>query len=827
MYRLKVFSSITRQAELTLGIVFLLVYLAIFFAFSKQCNPNLIVFAIPALICFGWALGLVGSVLVGLLQIPVQLALFGMVEGSWNELMPEMAWLLTTGLLSCVGVGFLRFRADRRVMAQGSIQKHQAEIEHRAKELALVAEVRDRLARDLAPDTLMLAAVDALQKYDRFDSASAYKPHKNGLALVWAGGHQTLPDSFSGDHFLVAKAVRTASTVFIKLKNQAALGERSLIAVPLLIKGQVWGVLAVTSQLPLEPRDVHLVEEITAHLGLAMDRAQVYANLREQETLYRTMLETLPNGVIVWDGSKVVYMNPVTVQRLGFSQFEEVTGRSLSDFLPEGLLASQTERLQRIWAGQKDSLQETRAIGKNGQIIEIEAQGVLVEIEGKKHILISAKDITEHKRQKARIEFLAYHDPLTGLPNRLKLWELAESWLGSDRRKRDTPALIYLDLDNFKLLNDTLGHTYGDDLLKMVAERIKGELRQEDVLARLGGDEFALLLDSADRNRAIATARRILGVFALPFVLGQHSINVQASLGVALYPEHGITLEQLARAADVAMYHAKTEKNGFFIYDPEQDHNSLERLELIQELRKTIAQGEFLIQYQPILSIADRDVQKWESLVRWIHPIRGLMWPHEFIPLAEESGLIGDLDLAVLRQALRDHRVLDGEITVNFSAVTLAHPNWVREVIKALVDSDMPPSRLWLEITESALLPERQKWLSGLVALRGLGVRIALDDFGMGYSSISHLREVPIDLVKIDKLFTQEIGHNPASEDILRAVIQLAEAFGLKTLAEGVESRQQLEWLAQEGCHFVQGYHVGLPMPSKQAMEESAARVFR
>jgi len=212
--------------------------------------------------------------------------------------------------------------------------------------------------------------------------------------------------------------------------------------------------------------------------------------------------------------------------------------------------------------------------------------------------------------------------------------------------------------------------------------------------------------------------------------------------------------------------------------------------------------------------------------VRWEHPTRGLLRPSEFVPLAEDSGLIGELDLAVLKQAVGDQRRLGGELAINFSAVTLAHPNWVREVVRSLVDETLQPSMLWLEITESALLPERQKWLGGLVALRGLGVRVALDDFGMGYSSLAHLKQVPVDLIKIDKSFVSDIGSNPASEDILRAMLQLANAFGLKTLAEGVENRAQLEWLARHGCHFAQGYYIGLPTSPDQAVEEAMTKVF-
>ena len=209
------------------------------------------------------------------------------------------------------------------------------------------------------------------------------------------------------------------------------------------------------------------------------------------------------------------------------------------------------------------------------------------------------------------------------------------------------------------------------------------------------------------------------------------------------------------------MYQAKQSRTGIAVYDPPQDINSLERLKTVQQLHKTIQEGRFLIQYQPILSILDRAVSKWEALVCWEHPTRGLLRPNEFVPLAEESGLIGELDLAVLRQAVQDQRRLGGELAINFSAVTLAHPNWVCEVVHSLVEETLQPSMLWLEITESALLPERQKWLGGLVALRGLGVRVALDDFGMGYSSLAHLKQVPIDLIKIDKSFVAEIRAEP------------------------------------------------------------------
>lgn len=821
-----------RQLELLAGLVTLLLYALLFPELYRTFGNNLLMLALPGLVLLSWGLGLWGAALVGLLNIPVQVLLLNLGGAQWDAGLREIVHLMTgTGLAACLAMGLFRFQYDRRWAAEAAMKKSQAQAEDRNLELALFSKVRDGLARDLEPQSLMRGVVDTLQEHPRFDSVAAYRPEDDQLWLVWLGGRQTLPGYFAPSHEIVLRAARSAETVVLystEERSRAGLvGERSLIAVPLLVKGSVQGVLvASSSRLDLEQRDVGFLEGVAGQLSLAIDRAQVYDALREQEALYRTLLETLPDSVALYDGSKVLYLNPMGLRGLGYTRLDEVVGQPLTQFVHPASLPRVAERIQRILGGESDSVEEIRLLARDGRELEVEALGVLVQIAGNKQVMISIRDVGERKRQQARIEYLAYHDPLTDLPNRRKLWAVAETVFVADRRKRETPALIYLDLDNFKVVNDTLGHQVGDELLRQIALRIKEVLRQGDLLARMGGDEFAVLLASADRISATAAARRVNGVFDTSFTLGNQAIHAQASLGVALYPEHGQTLDELARAADVAMYQAKQARTGIAIYDPAQDLNSLERLETVQQLRKTIQEGCFLIQYQPILSIPDRVVSKWEALVRWEHPTRGLLRPNEFVPLAEESGLIGELDLAVLKQAVQVQRRLGGELSINFSAVTLAHPNWVREVVRSLVDETLQPSMLWLEITESALLPERQKWLGGLVALRGLGVRVALDDFGMGYSSLAHLKQVPVDLIKIDKSFVSDIGSNRASEDILRAMLQLASAFGLKTLAEGVENRTQLEWLASHGCHFAQGYYIGLPMSPDQAIEETMTKVF-
>ncbi|AWR86073.1 putative bifunctional diguanylate cyclase/phosphodiesterase [Meiothermus taiwanensis] len=820
-----------RRLELLVGVGFVLVYALTFPLMYQSLSHGALHLVLPGVALLSWGLGLWGALGVGLFLPLFHIALLSLVGVPWNASQDVVLVVGAVDLLTCLVVGLFRFQYDRRWAAEAAMRESQAQAEARNLELALFSKVRDGLARDLEPLALMRGVVEALQEHPRFDSIAVYQPEAACLRLLWAGGRQTLPEHFEPTHEIVHRAAHLAETVVMHSTEERSkaglLGERSLVAVPLPVKGKVVGVLVVVSaHTDLEPRDVRFLEGVAGQLSLAIDRAQVYEALREQEVIYRTLMETLPDAVALYDGSRLLYLNPVGLRGLGYERLEEVVGQPLTKFVHPDSLPRVAERVQRILGGERDALEEVRLVTRDGRALEVEAQGVRVQIAGHEQVLISIRDVGERKRQQARIEYLAYHDPLTDLPNRRKLWEVAEGIFVADRRKRETPALIYLDLDNFKLVNDTLGHQMGDELLRQLALRIKGTLRQDDLLARMGGDEFAVLLPSADRSSAMAAARRIVEVFQHPFNLGEHVLHAQASLGVALYPEHGQTLDELARAADVAMYQAKQAQTQVAVYDPAQDVNSLERLETIQQLRKTIQEGRFLIQYQPILNIAERYINKWEALVRWEHPTRGLLRPAEFVPLAEESGLIGELDLAVLKQAVQDQKRLGGELAINFSAVTLAHPNWVREVVRSLVDEALQPSMLWLEITESALLPERQKWLGGLVALRGLGVRVALDDFGMGYSSLAHLKQVPVDLIKIDKSFVAEIGKSQTSEDILRAMLQLASAFGLKTLAEGVENRTQLEWLARHGCHYAQGYYIGLPVAVEQAVETAFTKAY-
>jgi diguanylate cyclase (GGDEF)-like protein len=393
-------------------------------------------------------------------------------------------------------------------------------------------------------------------------------------------------------------------------------------------------------------------------------------------------------------------------------------------------------------------------------------------------------------------------------------------------------ALVILDLDRFKEINDLLGPSAADLLLKKVGERLQADLRAGDIVCRLGGDEFALLVNDVNLGGVAEVAKRVLLTFGEPFELpGQRQkVYVQASLGVALYPEDGADLEELMRAADVALRRAKQDDSGFAFYRPDYDHHTQDRLALQSALHQALKEDDLTLHYQSILDLQTGTLDRAEALVRW-YRVGELVMPGAFIPLAEETGLIQSLDRFVLRRATLEAVRLGLQISVNFSPRSLNEPQVVEWVRQALEESRLEPGRLCLEITEacfrgdsreecfrgdsrvSSLLTERERAIANLEALRALGVRIALDDFGSGYSSLSYLKHLPVDSLKIAPDFVAGIGKDPRDEEMIRSLIALGHGLGLKVLAEGVETTEQLGWLRQAGCDLAQGYGVARPVP--------------
>ncbi len=421
----------------------------------------------------------------------------------------------------------------------------------------------------------------------------------------------------------------------------------------------------------------------------------------------------------------------------------------------------------------------------------------------------------------ARTEAVARRDVLTGLPNRLSFREHVERVLPGT--SGDCPAaLLYLDLDGFKAVNDTLGHPVGDELLRAAAARLRECARGADLVARLGGDEFAIVqVDGPQPREAAALADRVIAAMGAPFALGGQSVVIGASVGIALSggaPDggNGTAADEMLRTADLALYRAKAAGRGAWrLFEPGMDAEAQARRALEAGLRLALAGGEFEVFYQPLVETGTRALAGFEALLRWNHPVRGMVPPAEFVPVAEEIGLIGAIGAWVLERACADAASWPAHLTVavNLSPAQFLDGDLVRGVERALAGAGLPASRLELEITESVLLRDNHATLGILHRLRGMGARIAMDDFGTGYSSLSYLRRFPFDGIKIDQSFVRNLGSEKGGVEIIRAVVGLGHALGMRVLAEGVETAEQLAVLRDEGCDKVQGYLLGRPTP--------------
>jgi diguanylate cyclase (GGDEF)-like protein len=431
-------------------------------------------------------------------------------------------------------------------------------------------------------------------------------------------------------------------------------------------------------------------------------------------------------------------------------------------------------------------------------------------------------DVTARKQAERRVEHMARHDALTGLANRVLFRERLETALSRCAERDEPTAVLCLDLDQFKAVNDTLGHSVGDTLLKEVAARIVAEVRARDVVARLGGDEFAILLAArADAEAAAALAARLVETIGRPFMLDGQLINVGTSIGIALAPVDGLDPDLLMKNADLALYKAKGDGRGTFrFFESAMDKEVQSRRALELDLREALSAGEFELHYQPLADLALDRIVSFEALLRWRHPVHGMISPASFIPIAEDTGLIVPLGEWVLRQACAEAaRWPDGvRVSVNVSAVQFRQRNLVGLVMAALAGSGLEPERLELEIAESVLMQESEASVRILHQLRSLGVRIAMDDFGTGYSSLSYLRRFPFDKIKIDRAFVKELSRNPESAAIVRAIVGLGRSLGISTTAEGVETQEQLDIVRAEGCTEVQGYLLSAPKPAHEAL---------
>jgi diguanylate cyclase (GGDEF)-like protein/PAS domain S-box-containing protein len=524
-------------------------------------------------------------------------------------------------------------------------------------------------------------------------------------------------------------------------------------------------------------------------------------------------LSNLSREVIIIHRNFVVLEINSAGERLFGMKLKQLLGSRLTDLFAnpdiEAILAPECAPPDGI------GTTELTAREPDGQLVPVEYTSSAIEYGGRPAMALSLRDLTDRRRDEDRIRHLAHHDALTDLPNRLLLNDRLGHALETAAREAGAVAVLYLDLDRFKLVNDLLGHACGDALLNQVARRLQAVLRSADTLARVGGDEFVIVSTlAAQPERAADLAGRVVQVLERPFTLAGRQMEIGVSVGIALYPADGGTQESLLHAADTALYRVKEERSGTFrFYEPTMDANLQDRHRLEQDLRRAVDRGELELHYQPVVNCRTMVTEGYEALVRWRHPLRGLVAPGDFIPLAEQTGQIDKIGKWVIQTACREAAGWADQcwVAVNVSAIQLRRSDLPQIVAAALLAAHLPARRLGIEVTESVFINDGRQAIKVLSAVRAQGVHISLDDFGTGYSSLSYLRSFAFNKIKIDKSFIAGLGQGDEAATIVRAIIGLGHNLAVSIVAEGIETPRQLAILRTEGCDYVQGYLLGRP----------------
>jgi diguanylate cyclase (GGDEF)-like protein/PAS domain S-box-containing protein len=568
--------------------------------------------------------------------------------------------------------------------------------------------------------------------------------------------------------------------------------------------------------------------EIIGFLGIGTDlteRKAMQAHLREAETLYHALFDNAGDAITLLDTEGIIKdCNPAALELFGCAR-NQFIGKQIAEFSPEfqsdGLSSEEKSRkIIQDTVIHGEQFFDWLYIGQDGAVFDAEIRLSRVEIDNKPYFQGIIRDITERKSLEKKLAFQAGHDSLTGLPNRKSLHEAFPRHVKAADTLNSSIVMMLLDLDRFKEINDTLGHHLGDQVLAQVGPRLRNRCPDKTAtIARLGGDEFALIITTdlnAENLRLMA--EDFVEALRLPFHVGGFNVTVGASLGVAIFPEHGENSHELLRAADVAMYSAKKRSIGVTIYDPSIDEYSTQRLMLANEINQAIQKKQFLLHYQPKINIATRDISGLEALVRWNHPTEGLMYPGSFLDIVEMSDVINLFTQAVTELAVADKKRMltmgvSQPIAINLSARNLVDHTCFEAIESALARNNLLPSEIELELTESAVMQDPENAVEIVNKFRSRGIKTAIDDYGTGYSSLSYLRQLSVSALKIDRSFVMDMRNNTQDSAIVRSTIALAHSLDLKVIAEGVEDDETLELLKEMQCDEAQGYAICRPQP--------------
>ncbi|MGG3009809.1 EAL domain-containing protein [Brevibacillus parabrevis] len=549
-------------------------------------------------------------------------------------------------------------------------------------------------------------------------------------------------------------------------------------------------------------------------------RKHMEEEVRKSEELYRLIAENTSDIIsIVNAEGDFLYLSPAHKAVFDHDVPDE-RFHNLFEWIVEDDRDIMAFAIQHTYSTRKEYTVECRIQTSRKETIWTESKinPIVDELGNVSKLLFVTRDITDRKQSEELIHHLAYHDALTDLPNRRMYTQHLSREIMQAKRFQSNLAVLFLDLDRFKDVNDSFGHDVGDLLLVEAANRLKACLRPTDVVARLGGDEFTVLLSQlADREEAAALANQIMEALQRPFILQDHSFNMSCSIGIALYPQDGDNADDLLKRADTALYTVKSRgKNGYDFFDPTMEAKSLERILMENELRKAIEQEQFQIYYQPKIDIATDTLTGMEALVRWVHPELGVIPPNRFIPIAEETGMIIALGEWILRQACRQNKIWHDQgyllkVSVNLSARQIYQKDLVEMIKQILAETELAAEWLELEITESIFV-KMEEATAVLQQIRDIGIHISIDDFGTGYSSFSYIKSLPVDTIKIDASFIRDIHHNQESQAIVKAIVTIAQSLNMNVIAEGIELNDQAAALQQNGCDHGQGYLFSRPL---------------